>query len=43
MPKGARAAPREAIFIAAHTGMCRVVGSFTLLENFDVYRNREVV
>ena len=22
--------------------MCRVVGSSTLLENFDVYRNREV-
>jgi cold shock protein len=29
--------------IAALTGMCRVVGSFAFLENFDVYRNCEVV
>ena len=29
--------------VVAHTGMCGVAGSFILLENFDVYRNREVV
>jgi hypothetical protein len=31
------------IFIAAAARMCRVIESFTLLESFDVYRDREVV
>jgi hypothetical protein len=35
--------PWREIFIAAAARMCRVIESFTPLESFDVYRDREVV